>query len=143
MTLMSLDPIDNLLHLQRDLERFFDNPSLDLGVSGRGVFPAVNVFTDKEGIVVRAEMPGVKAEDLRVDAEHGRLTLSGERKAPQHPKGSHHRRERQYGTFSRTIRLPEDLDFDQSHAFYRNGVLTLRIPKAAAAKPRRIQVEAA
>jgi HSP20 family protein len=143
MTLVSLDPMSTLLRLQHDLERFFENPSIDLGFSGRGAFPPLNVFTDADGVVVRAEMPGVKADDLSIEGESGRLTLRGERKSVAPASGSFHRRERPYGTFARSIRLPSDLDFGKSRATYRNGVLTLRIPRAEAAKPRRIQVDAA
>jgi HSP20 family protein len=142
MTFLSVDPIDGLLRLQRELERYFETPSFDLGLSGRGVFPPVNVFVQEGDVVVRAEVPGVKPGDVQIDVERGRLTLSGERKPTATEEGSYHRRERRYGTFSRTIRLPDDVDLEKAQASYRNGVLTLRVPRAEAAKPRRIEVRA-
>lgn len=143
MAFRSIDPIEGLLRLQRDLERYFEKPTFDLGLSGRGVFPPVNVFVRNGDVIVRAEVPGVKPEDVHIEAERGRVTLRGERKPPAEAEGSYHRRERRYGTFSRTIRLPEDVNVEKAEAKYRNGVLTLRVPRAEAAKPRRIEVLAA
>jgi HSP20 family protein len=80
MALVSFDPFENLLRLQRDLDRIFAKPSFDFSLSGPNVFPPVNVFTDKDAVVVRAEVPGIKAQDLKLEVEGGRLTLSGERK---------------------------------------------------------------
>jgi HSP20 family protein len=143
MAFLKIDPVEGLLRLQRDLDRYFDKPAFDLGLSGRGVFPPINVFVRDGDVVVRAEVPGVKPGDVHIEAERGRLTLKGERKAPAEAEGSFHRRERRYGSFSRTIRLPEDVDIEKAQASYSNGVLTLRIPRAEAAKPRRIEVRAA
>jgi HSP20 family protein len=143
MAFLSIDPIEGLLRLQRDLERYFEKPRFDLGLSGRGVFPPVNVFVRDGDVIVRAEVAGVKLDDIRIEAERGRLTLSGERKPPAEADGSYHRRERQYGTFSRSIRLPEDVDVEKTEAKYSNGVLALRVPRAEAAKPRRIEIRGA
>jgi len=131
-----------LVRLQEELDRFFGKPQYDLGLTGPNVFPFVNVFTDQDGLVVQAEVPGIKPEQLQVQVENGRLTISGER-TPAHPEASYHRRERAYGRFSRTIQLPRDLDTQQVAAELRNGLLTIRIPKQAAAKPRQINVKAA
>jgi HSP20 family protein len=140
MAFVSGHPMDGLLRLQRDLERFFDKPVFDLGLSGRGVFPSVNVFAQNGDMIVCAEVPGVKPEDVEVVVERGRVTVRGERKAPSDVDGSYHRRERQYGTFSRCIRLPEDVDVEKAEAKYNDGLLTLRIPRSEAAKPRRIEI---
>src|SRR5262249_4775871 len=138
----SFDPVARLLRLQEELDRFFGKPQFDLGLSSANVFPLVNVFTDTDGLVVRAEVPGTKPDQLHLEVEPGRLTISGERKAPE-TNASLHRRERAHGTFSRTIQLPRDLDPEQARAEYRHGVLTVRIPKHAAARPRQIEVQAA
>jgi HSP20 family protein len=144
MALVSFDPFDALMRLQGELDRFFGKPLLDPGLSGSSVYPAVNIFHDKEGLVVRAEIPGFKPADLDIQIEARRLVIRGERKAPQPAEnGSYHRRERPYGKFARAIQLPVDLDVSKAGAEWRNGVLTVRIPKAAAAQPRRIQVHAA
>lgn len=143
MALVSFDPFENLLRLQRDLDRIFRKPSYDFGLAGPSVYPAVNVFSDKNGMVVRAEVPGINAEDIHLEVESGRFTLSGERKLEPREDGGYHRRERRVGKFSRMLRLPDDLDTHAAAAELRDGILTVRIPKAAAARPRQIEVKAA
>jgi HSP20 family protein len=145
MAFVSLDPVEGLMRLQEELDRFFGKPPFDLGLTGPNVFPPINVFTDQEGWVVQAEVPGVKPGELQVQVENGRLAISGERTPATEPnKGvSYHRRERRYGKFSRTIQLPRDLDPEKVRAELRNGLLTIRIPKLASAKPRQIEVQAA
>jgi HSP20 family protein len=135
-------PVGGLLRLQEELDRFFGKPLSDLGLTGSNVFPPVNVFTDQDGFVIQAEVPGIKSEQLHAQVENGRLTISGER-VPQHADASYHRRERSYGKFSRTLQLPRDLDTEQVRAELRNGLLTIRIPRHAASKPRQISVKAA
>lgn len=138
------DPITGLMTLQRELDRVFENPrGLDLGPSGRGVFPAVNVFTDKDDYVVRMEVPGIGPEQLDIET-HGRtLTVSGKRDENAPTDGSYHRRERGRGQFSRSLQLPADLDVTRADASCKNGLLTIRVPKREEAKPRQISVKAA
>jgi len=143
MALVSFDPFEGLLRLQRDLDRIFGKPSPDFGLTGPNVFPPINVFSDKDGFTVRAEVPGIKAEELSLDVEPGRLSLSGERKFDPHADGGYHRRERRGGVFSRTLRLPPDLDTHAAKAELVDGILTVQIPKAETAKPRHIEVKAA
>jgi HSP20 family protein len=140
----TLDPINALLNLQHNLDRVFDNPlGLDLGLSGRGVFPAVNVFSDRDGYVVRMEIPGVSPEQINIES-HGRtLTLSGKRESGAPQGGSFHRRERNSGQFSRSLQLPADLELSRAEASYKHGMLTVRIPKKEEAKPRQITVKTA
>jgi HSP20 family protein len=138
-----LDPVSGLLALQRELDRVFDKPfGIDLGPSGRGVFPPVNVFADRDGYVVKLEVPGIAPEDVNIEAEGRTLTVSGKRTdGPQ--EGSFHRRERGYGQFSRSLQLPADLDATRAEATYVHGILTVRIPKKDEAKPRQISIKAA
>lgn len=143
MALVTLDPVQSLLRLQSELDRFYGKPPFDLGLSGPNVFPSINVFGEQDGIVVRAEVPGIPCDQITVQVEGGRLTISGERRPPDTGQSSYHRRERRFGTFSRTLQLPPDLATDQAAAECRNGVLTVRIPKHASAKPRQITVRAA
>lgn len=143
MALVSFDPFENLLRLQRDLDRIFGKPSSDFGLAGPSVFPPINVFGDKDGVVVRAEVPGLAADALNLEVEASHLTLSGERKFEPRQDGGYHRRERRGGKFSRTLRLPQDLDTQGTTAELSNGILTVRIPKKAAAQPRQIEVKAA
>jgi HSP20 family protein len=138
------DPVSGLLDLQRELDRFFQNPlGFDLGVSSRGVFPAVNIFSDKDGYIARLEVPGVSPEQINIES-HGRtLTISGKREVVTPENGSFHRRERESGAFSRSLQLPDDLDPARAQASYKHGILTVRIPKKEEAKPRQITVNAA
>jgi HSP20 family protein len=140
----SLDPARALLDLQREMDRFVQNPAnFDLGVSSRGVFPTVNIFSDKDGYVVRLEVPGVSPEQITIES-HGRtLKVSGKRAIATPEGGSFHRRERDAGEFSRSLQLPEDLDPARAEAAYKHGVLTIRVPKREEAKPRQITVKAA
>lgn len=144
MAQVTFDPFDGLLRLQRELDRLFGKPSSNLGLAGPSVFPPLNVFSDQAGVVIRAEVPGIKADEVTLDIDHDRLTLSGERKVePLRKDGGFHRRERRAGKFSRTLRLPEDVDLQAADAELRDGVLTIRIPKTASARPRHIEVKAA
>jgi HSP20 family protein len=134
----------DLIALQQELDRFFENPrGLDLGVSGRGVFPPVNIFSDKDGYVIRVEIPGVAPDQLRIDAEGRTLTISGKREDSKSGDASFHRRERDMGEFSRSLQFPDNLDLNCAEAAYKHGVLTVRVPKKEEAKPRQITVKAA
>jgi HSP20 family protein len=142
-TLRNLNPMSGLLELQRQLDRFLQRPAgFDLGPSGSGVFPPLNVFSDADGLVVRAEVPGVDPASIDVSIERRRLTISGERLAAKQGQGSYHRRERRFGQFSRTIQLPDDLDPNQAQAKCHNGLLTVRVHKRAEARPRQVKIEA-
>ena len=138
-----LDPFAGFLSLQRELDRVFRNTlAAGCGVSRSGAFPAVNVSGSRDGIVVRAEVPGVDPQTIDVAIDGRTLTISGERSAPSYANGNSQRRERHTGKFSRSLDLPEDLDTGQVTADCRNGILTIRVPKRAEAKPRQIKVTA-
>src|SRR5215831_685884 len=124
----TLDPVNALFNLQRELDHVFNNPQLtDFGLSGRGVYPPVNVFSDRDGYLVKMEVPGLNSEQLHIEA-HGRtLTLSGKREAGTPQGGSFHRHERRSGEFSRSLQLPADLDLARAEASYKQGMLTVRI----------------
>jgi HSP20 family protein len=145
LSFSGFDPLDSLLRLQAELDRRLGSPGagFELGPAGSAnVFPPVNVFRDEHGgLVIRAEVSGVKPDELAIEVERGRLTMTGERGPTQAGKGAFHRRERQAGKFSRVVQLPDDLEAGHAHAQVRNGVLTVRIPKSEAAKPRTITVQ--
>ena len=137
------DPLNAFLRLQRELDHSFENPQA-MGLSGRGVFPPVNVLQDAEGsYVVRFEVPGVSSEDINIESQGRTLTLRGKREASASPNGSFHRRERDTGQFSRSFQFPADLDLGQAQASHKQGMLTISIPKREEAKPRQITVQAA
>src|SRR5262249_34872728 len=142
----SMSVFDELFRLQQEMDSLLHRPGSEFfyGPSAAGVFPPVNVFRDKQGdVVIRAELTGVAPGEVTVTVERRRLTISGERKAGAAENGGYHRRERPWGKFSRSIQLPNDLDVDRAQATFRNGVMTLRIPRAEAAKPRQINVQVA
>lgn len=131
-------------HLRREMQRLLENPgSADAyGEASSGVFPPMNVTQDGDSFYVRAEVPGIKASELSITAVKNRLTIAGKREIPsEHERVSYHRKERPEGAFNRTLTLPTELDVERIEARYTDGVLTLKLPKAEAAKPRVINVK--
>jgi HSP20 family protein len=105
------------------------------------VYPYVNVAEYKDEVQIVAEVPGVPKEEVKIQIHNGELTISGERKAPELAKESEWlRQEIGYGTFSRTIQLPDSVDADKVTAEYANGVLRITVPKQEAAKPKEIVI---
>jgi HSP20 family protein len=139
----TFDPFSNLLSLQQELERFIRNPAFSLGPSGYGAYPLINVFEGQDGTIIVAELPGLDPGKIEISGQGRTLTLRGERKREEgvSPSG-YHRRERPFGEFSRSIQLADDLDLSKATANYEAGVLMLQVPKAEAAKPRQIMVNA-
>lgn len=135
---------DRLLALQQELDRVFEKPfGINLGLSSRGVFPPMNVFRDDKGIVIRLEAPGVAPDRLQIESHGPTLAVGGKRESAAPEGASHHRRERGSGEFSRSVQLPADVDPSQAEATYKNGMLTIRVPKRAELKPRPIAVRSA
>jgi HSP20 family protein len=143
MTVLSFrEPVESLLNLQRELDSFLRRP-LGVESSNFGVFPPINVFSDKDGLVVRAEVPGIAPDAVNVSVERNSLTITGERQPDLDSKGSFHRRERRFGKFSRSLHLPTDMEADKATAECRDGILTIRVPKRAEAKPKQVVIKAA
>lgn len=128
--------------MRRQMDRLFEDfPQLPVHRTDAGVFPPVNITEDRDNFFIRAELPGVEGKALDIQATGKNISISGERKITEAAEGArYHRREREAGKFSRMIALPSDVDTDNVHADLSNGVLTLTIPKAEAAKPRQISV---
>jgi HSP20 family protein len=125
------------------MERLFDSMAESTSVRSAGVYPPINVSEDTESIYVRAEVPGIKTGDLDITMENDTLTIKGERKLMADDDSvSHHRREREWGAFRRSFSLPSRVDSDQVDARYRDGILTITLPKAAEARPKQIPVQA-
>ncbi|MCA9506303.1 MAG: Hsp20/alpha crystallin family protein [Myxococcales bacterium] len=142
-------PLSGLLdELRRELHTPFFGPLLsrEAAYQGtRGVFPPVNLYEEGDAYVLTAELPGVAPDAIDVSIEGSTITLSGERKI-EYAAGEAtavHRRERQSGTFRRAFELPREIDLDGAKASHKNGVLTLRLPKAAKARPRQVTIETA
>lgn len=111
------------------------------GLAGSGVFPQINLTEDADKFYVRAELPGVQADQIEMQATAKNLAISGERKIEAENEGvRYHRREREAGKFSRILRMPTEIDPDRIEAKMQDGILTIHIPKAEAFKPRQIAV---
>lgn len=135
-------PFDELNRMQQQMDRLLD--AFGGGREGRfsaGVFPPINLSEDRESYYLRAELPGIEADKLDIQATGNNISLSGERQIAEEGNGvRYHRREREGGSFSRVITLPGDIDPEKVDAGLSNGVLTIKIAKAEAAKPKQISV---
>lgn len=122
--------------------RFFEDWPL-AGLSRNGSwFPALDIAEREDAVVVKAEIPGMKREDLDISVQDNHLTLSGEKKeSEEHTEGEYYHSERRYGTFRREIPLPRGVDADNVEATYQDGVLTVTLPKSEEAKPRKIEIK--
>lgn len=106
--------------------------------------PAMDVIENENDLTVRLDLPGLKPDDVKVEIEDNVLTVSGEMGDTVEKEGDrYHYRERRYGTFQRSIRLPNTLDADKINATFENGVLNITLPKQPQAKPKQIEVKAA
>jgi HSP20 family protein len=118
------------------MSRLFAEPS------ARPWVPPVDISENENELVVKADVPDVKFEDIQVNLENDTLTLKGERKFEKaSDKGGYHRIERSYGSFERSFTVPNTVDAEHVKADYKNGVLTVTLPKKETAKPRKINVE--
>jgi HSP20 family protein len=121
---------------QDSLSRLFSEPA------SRPWSPSVDIFETENDIVLKADIPDVDPKNVGIQLENGTLTLKGERKFDAQNGGKgFHRIERSYGTFVRAFSLPETVEGDHVKADYKNGVLTIKLPKKEVAKPRTINVE--
>jgi HSP20 family protein len=104
--------------------------------------PVVDITEDANEYLIKAELPEILREDVKVTVENGMLTLSGERKLEKEESGKkYHRVERAYGSFLRSFHLPEDTDPDKVGAEFKDGVLRIHLPKQEAVKPRQVEVK--
>ena len=132
-------PWEELHRMRHQLDQMFTDSSQQR-VSA-GVFPLINLTEDKDNYYVRAELPGVKGEDLDIQVTGKNLAISGERKiAAEEASAKYHRREREAGTFSRMIVLPGEINSDKVEANLENGILNIVVSKAEIAKPKQISV---
>jgi HSP20 family protein len=144
MALVRWDPVRELDSLQSDMNRLFDRFFDTRGngsATGRRWIPAMDLVETEDHLVLRGDLPGLTEEDVDIEIKDGVLTVSGERKAESEEKGEgYHRIERAFGSFSRSLSLPQGIDPDKVEAKFDNGVLEIRIPKPAEARPTRVQI---
>jgi len=145
MLLRRIDPVFPLVRLRGEMGQLFDGifgeGAVDpFGWFGSRAFPTMNFWEDDHGFYAEAEVPGLKMENLEVTVVGNELTLKGERKPLEQAGMVYHRRERSLGTFTRTLRLPAEIDASKVEAKLEHGVLTVTLPKAEQAKPRKVTV---
>lgn len=135
---------DEVTTARREMDRLFDRVWGSTGTSNALWAPPVDVRELDDEIQVHVELPGIRPDDVSVTVENGMLTISGEKRQElQEGKegGSYHLIERRYGRFERSFTLPRTVNGDQARANFEHGVLTVHLPKAPEAKPRRVKVE--
>jgi len=138
-------PFRELVRLRRQIDRLFEEP-FSLSAPSTSFFegwtPTVDVREDKDKYIVKAELPGMKKDEIEVTLDGNMLTIYGERKQEQEKKErASYRSERFFGRFQRTVTLPAELQNDKIEGSYKNGLLTITLPKAESAKPKQIQVK--
>ena len=136
--------LGRLSDLRDEIDRLFDSPLNELTRTSQllsGWTPALDVFEEKDNFVVKAELPGMKKEDIEVSFHDGSLSLSGERQSETKQHDAEiYRAERYFGRFQRTVTLPAAVAADKIKAAYKDGVLTVTLPKTEEAKPKQIDV---
>ena len=146
MAMIRFDPVRELLTLQDRMNRLFDGSATEDALTMRGSWvPPVDIYeTDGHDLVISAELPDMRREDITVTVEQHTLTITGEKKISADVKEERYRRiERGYGHFSRSFSLPTTVDATRISAEYRNGVLTITLPYREESKPRTVTVEVA
>jgi HSP20 family protein len=145
MTLLNYRPYNNadtddlpsgLRLFQDSVARMFSEPNT------RPWSPAVDIVENENDLVLKADVPGIEPNDIDIRMENGTLTIKGERKFENNPTHQgYHRIERSYGSFARSFALPDSIDPEKVKAEFKNGVLTITLPKKEVAKPRAVKVE--
>ena len=148
MTIVRYDPFRDLRTLQEEVNRLFSTNltrAFDDEGTGHGAWaPSVDIYENKDQIVLEAELPGMKQEDFDLSIENNVITLRGERKFEKTEEtDNYHRVERSYGVFTRSFTLPQTVSAEGATAEYNNGVLRVTLPKREETKARRIQVSGA
>ena len=135
-------PFDEFDRLQRQMDLLNNRLVGRTFERGAGVFPLINLTEDKNNYYVRAELPGLKADEIDIQATGTTVSLNGERKIPAENDGAkYHRREREAGKFSRVISLSKEIDAEKVDASLVDGILTVVLPKSEKAKPKQISVK--
>lgn len=144
-TLTRWDPYQEMLSLREAMNQLFEESFVRPILTRNGSFvPAVDISETDDSYIVEAAVPGLRPEDLEVTVENGVLTIKGEvRQETEEKKRNFHRVERRFGSFARSLALPNQVRSDEIQATLNNGVLRLEIPKAEEVKPRKINITVA
>jgi HSP20 family protein len=138
------EPEREMMTLREAMDRLFDDAfTRPISMSGGSVVPTIDLYQTEDEVVVKAALPGLKAEDVHISVTADVLTLSGEFKQDEERKDkTYHIREHRYGSFERSVMLPTDVQTDKAKADFENGVLTISLPKAETVKPKTINIKA-
>lgn len=147
MNIVRWEPFQELVTLRSAMDKLFADSFVRMPGRAEGedgaVAPAIDIFEDAEKVGIKASMPGVKPEDIDINLTANSVTIKGSNKSEKEVKEENFvRKERYYGSFSRTIALPSGLKIDKVEASMEDGVLTLEIPKAEEVKPKTIKIKA-
>lgn len=130
-----VDEMPAMRHFQDAINRFMNEPSI------RPWTPPVDILETENELVLRMDVPDIQLKDVEIRLENDTLTIQGERKFEQPQGKGYHRIERSYGSFARSFTLPNTVDVEKVRADYKNGVLSVTLPKKEVAKPRTIRVD--
>lgn len=145
MNIVKYDPFRELRSLQDEMTRLFTGATPS-GFSGEDMMhgswsPRVDIFENKENLILEAELPGMNRDDFDLSIENNVITLKGERKFENKTEGdNYHRVERSYGSFTRSFTLPQTVNAEGAKAEFKNGILRVALPKREETKARRIEV---
>jgi HSP20 family protein len=138
------EPLRDMMTLREAMDQLFDDAfTRPRSAGGVSIMPVVDLYQTADEVVVKANLPGLKAEDVQISVTSDVLTLRGEFKQESEQKeATYHILERRAGSFERSVMLPVDVETDKSRADFKDGVLTITLPKAEAVKPKTITVKA-
>ncbi|MBK9602886.1 MAG: Hsp20/alpha crystallin family protein [Anaerolineales bacterium] len=143
--LIRWEPAREMMTLREAMDRLFDDAfTRPLSMAGNGwAVPAVDMYQTDNEVVVKAALPGMKAEDVQLNVTGEVLTIKGEIKQKEEVKEkAYHLREQRWGMFERSVILPTEVVADKAKADFENGILTITLPKAEEAKPKTISIKA-
>jgi HSP20 family protein len=137
------EPMREMMTLRQAMDQLFDDAfTRPRGASGVSIVPAIDVYQTADEVVVKANLPGLKAEDVQISVANGVLTLRGEfKQQDEREEASYHVLERRSGSFERSMALPTDVQTEKAKADFEDGVLTISLPKAEAVKPKTITIK--
>jgi HSP20 family protein len=139
-----LSPFADLNRIRNEIDWLFEDPFAPMPSTSffEGWQPSLDVYEDKDRITIKAELPGMKLEDIDVSVHGNTLAISGERKhEEEHKERENYRAERYFGRFQRSVTLPAAVDAEKVRATYKHGILTIECPKSEEAKPKQIEVK--
>jgi len=144
MAIIRWRPIGEIDSFKREMDRMFDDffrPSSELSESSLSWYPSVDVKETKDEFVISAEVPGMSKDDIKINISDNTLTIKGEKKEEKKEENhNYHRIERRFGTFQRSFTLPTQIEEKKVKASYKDGILTISMPKKEEAKPKEIPI---